>query len=182
MSVILIIAAAVFLLLSAFMIFRFARKQEKFYLKSTICITISLAVFLALKCLIPLEIPDYVMLFVILAIWIHLFLGYYLRLYRRFKMFDRLLHLYGSFSFSLLVYFITANLPIGAPSRLFRALYVLGWGIALGGIFEIAEYVMDRKNGSHTQRGLKDTDFDLLFDVVGSLAAGLAMYFFILPG
>lgn len=180
MSIAVTAAAALYAVSAAFLIVRFAKRNCRLFLKATISITAAFAVFIILKLVLWVFIPDFVMLLVILAVWIHLFLGYYIGLYIKSRVFDRLLHLFGSFSFALLAYYMTANISIGDPSKIFSALYTVGWGIALGGIFEIAEYFIDQKNGSHTQRGLKDTDFDLVFDAAGSLAAGLAMYFLIL--
>jgi hypothetical protein len=180
MGTVLILAITAFYLTEILIIVRFSRKQQAFYLKSAVTASVLLAVFLALHLLLRLKIPDYSIILVLIAVWIHHFLGYSVGLYGRTKMFDRLIHLYGAFSFALFFYFIVSNISRGNPSRLFAALFVVAWGIALGAIFEVGEYIIDQKNHTDTQKGLKDTDFDLVFDVLGSLAAGLAAYFFIL--
>ena len=46
-------------------------------------------------------------------------------------------------------------------------------GISLGCIYEIYEFILDSTTNSFNQHGLKDTNFDLISDVIGSLIAGI---------
>ena len=127
-------------------------------------------------------IPDYVMIFVIIAVFIHTFLGYFLNLYQRTKTFDHLMHAYGSFSYALLAYCTLVNFIAAPSSRLFTAIFVFTAGMALGVLVEIFEFVCDsnKRRALKLQKGLKDTNYDLIFDTIGSLCAGIFSYFILL--
>lgn len=61
--------------------------------------------------------------------------------------------------------------------RVFLALFILILGIALGAVHEILEFVADIRQNSHMQKGLKDTNLDIIFNVIGSVLAAVAAYF-----
>jgi uncharacterized membrane protein YjdF len=64
--------------------------------------------------------------------------------------------------------------------KLYAAIFVFSVGITIGAIFEIIEFTFDKAKHTKMQKGLKDTDLDLIFDVIGSVAAAIISYFFIL--
>jgi uncharacterized membrane protein YjdF len=96
-------------------------------------------------------------------------------------MFDRLLHCLGSFAFALLFYYIIIDLTKAQTSKIFMTIFVFVQGIALGTLFELLEYFKDKKNSIKAQKGLKDTNVDLLCDVIGSAFAAAVYCFFIIP-
>ena len=112
------------------------------------------------------------------------FCGYYLDLYNHSPyVFDRSLHAFGAFSFSLTAYCIIAGVTQPGGSLLFRALFVFCIGNTLGAVFELLEAAHDSKKNVPVkgQKGLQDTNMDMLFNAIGSLLAGVFSYFFPLP-
>jgi len=105
---------------------------------------------------------------------IHSFMGHYMRLYDTSLYFDKLLHIYGIFSFSLAAYSIIVGSPdISLNSKLWIFIAVSLCGIAIGTLFEIVEFTLDTVLKTQSQKGLLDTNLDLISDVIGALAAGL---------
>jgi len=51
--------------------------------------------------------------------------------------------------------------------------------MALGAVFELIEAAADAKNGTNNQRGLQDTNMDILGDLIGSLLAAVIVYLFL---
>ena len=127
------------------------------------------------------SVPPYITLLAMLAVFINCFCGYYLDLYNRSKVFDRYLHAYGSFSFALFVYCLIKNLFETGGSRAFQSLFVFAVGMTLGELFELIEASIDKKKGTNAQRGLKDTDTDMMGNLIGSLLASVFAYFFLFP-
>lgn len=105
---------------------------------------------------------------------IHSFLGHYMKLYDTSPYFDKLLHMFGIFAFSLAAYSIIAGSPnIRCNSKLWVFIIVVLCGIAIGAIFEIVEFTLDVVLKTQSQKGLLDTNLDLVSDVIGAIAAGL---------
>jgi len=58
--------------------------------------------------------------------------------------------------------------------KFYVSIFVATIGISLGCIFEIYEFILYSTINSNNQHGLKDTNFDLISDVIGSVIAGIA--------
>jgi len=56
---------------------------------------------------------------------------------------------------------------------LFIFLIVTAIGISLGTIFELLEFILDLILKEKNQFGLIDTDWDLFYDLIGALFAGI---------
>ncbi len=131
-----------------------------------------------------IDIPFLILIFCIIALLISSYFGYFRDYFNRPKHFDRYLHGYGTFTFSLLFYFFIINFVQSGGSNAFRALFILFLGIAIGAIYEIIEFHTDSKQKnlitgrSAMQKGLRDTDFDLIFNFMGSICGALFAYFF----
>jgi len=65
-------------------------------------------------------------------------------------------------------------------SKIYIAIFVTTLGITLGVFLEILEFVLDIIRKKNNQRGLLDTDFDLVYDVIGAILAGFISFFIIL--
>ena len=113
------------------------------------------------------------------AVFLHNIFCYYLKLYEISRVFDRYLHAFGAFTFALLVYFILGRFIEYGGSRTFLALYVLTLGVTVGTIFELFEFCMDIKEAANMQKGLRDTNTDMLFNLLGSFAAAVCAFFLI---
>lgn len=170
-------------IVSAFCIFSVVKlfsKKKKVYAKSALATYLFYtAVFLALW-IFNIKVPSYQLLLTMLTILGACFFGHYLECYTKSKTFDRYLHGFGSFSFSLLTYSVLSHFIETGGSLLFQALFVFLIGNTLGVIFELVEMRHDRKTRVKSQKGLIDTDMDMLFNLFGSILAGIFAYFWLL--
>ncbi len=157
-----------------YILFRFFKMRERALMKAVITPLLLYAAFFISAHFLHLRIPAAVMIFTILSVFSHTFLGFFLRLYGRSKTFDRFGHALGSFAFSQAAYFTLTSLFSEAIPKLFAAIVILALGVTLGVFVEIIEFVLDsrKKKELRLQKGLEDTDFDLIADVIGSSAAG----------
>ena len=123
-------------------------------------------------------VPGFVITCSVLTIIGHTFIGGFLDIYHKSISFDRYLHLFGSFSFSLLLFsFCDIN---AIAWGFYRFLFVSMLGNTLGIIFEIGEYFRDTfTQMPKCQHGLADTDLDIIFNFIGAVIAGfVSLYIF----
>lgn len=105
----------------------------------------------------------------------HTIIGEYFYAYKTTSFFDDALHMFGTFSFALFAYCLLITfikLQASSPA-VFTFILVLLLGISLGTIFELMEFFLDYFFNQLNQNGLKDTDLDLLFDLIGAIFAGI---------
>jgi len=103
------------------------------------------------------------------------FFGYYLELYARSVVFDKILHAFGTYAFSLFIYILVVQLVKNPINRPLKFILVICLGISIGATYEILEFLTDRF--SHpplaSQPSLLDTDLDLIGDVIGAVGAAI---------
>ncbi len=162
-----------FVAAEVFTIIRYVKKKESKCVKFTAVPAGFFLAYLLALCIFRISIPYLVLTLAAITVFLHTVMGLYLDMYHRVKYFDRCLHAFGSFSFALLIYLTLSSITAPGGSMLFRAVFIAALGIAAGAVFEIIEFLNDQKNKTKMQRGLKDTDFDIIFDVVGSVAAAI---------
>lgn len=139
-----------------------------------------------LEIFIPPEFEVLTIAFVFAAI----FLGEMRGFYQRFWWWDMALHttsggLLGIFGF-LLVYVLNANPRIELDLRPgFVALFAFCFALAVGSLWEIFEFAMDKLAGFNMQKpmlgdpsGLTDTMWDLIVDALGAVAIAAAGYYY----
>jgi VanZ family protein len=92
--------------------------------------------------------------------------------------FDRYMHALGSFSYGLLIYFTLAALIPGSLSPVWAAILTGALGETFGVLIEHFEFAADVHGKSPTrhQKGLRDTNFDLIANTIGSILAGVYAY------
>lgn len=152
----------------------FMKRKDKILIHETITSFIAMSVYLYLENYFKYEIPTYIIALCLLTIVLNKFGGCLLMLYYKSKTYDRYLHALGAFSFSLLAYkTLLAFSGEVIKSSVFKAAIVFSLGMALAGSFEITEYLSDRFRNTYNQHGLKDTDFDLIANFVGSVIAAI---------
>jgi len=173
-------AYALFVLTEAYIAVQFAKSGKKIFLRETLSLLIGFSAAAAARFLFWPGIPLYALALAMAVLFAHSFCGNFLSLYLKSKWFDRALHAFGSFSFALLLYFIIASVFESGGSKPFRALFILFLGTGSGSFFEIFEYSCDRKQDLKMQKGLKDTVFDMVFNLIGSFAAAVFAGFFVL--
>jgi len=175
-----IVALSLYCILEILILIRLRSKNKTVAFKST-AISFGLFLILAfLRLFFNLILPYYILLLTIIILVLNSYVGYYLNLYNKSKVFDRYLHAFGSFTFSLLFYYLLSNFMDYGGSETYRTLFIFLLGIALGSLYEVIEYVSDRKNTTKMQKGLKDTNLDNVGNIVGSLVSAVLAYWLIL--
>ncbi len=99
-------------------------------------------------------------------------------LYRIFPWFDEALHAYNFFALTLLlaVYAYGAVLTGGREHGFLLVLTITAFGLALGALWEMAEFAYDRLLGAPSVILRKfDTILDMILDTAGGLVAGLVL-------
>lgn len=182
MPIWIIISFIVVSALCIFSIIKLFSQNKKPYAKQARSTYIIYAVIFFAVWIFNIDVPAYQLLLSMLTILGSCFFGHYLEFYTKSKTFDRYLHGFGSFSFSLLTYCILDDYISTGGSVLFRAIFFFLLGNTLGVLFEFLEMMHDakKKKEPKSQKGLRDTDMDMIFNMIGSLLAGIFAYFWIL--
>lgn len=103
-------------------------------------------------------------------------LGYALSLYR-LPWFDEAVHGFTLFALTVLAaWLLRGQLPSTRHAVAFVAIVTV-FGLGLGALWEIAEWVYDSFSAGDTIRGKQDTMTDLVLDTAGALAAALLLMF-----
>lgn len=176
-----IISFIIFLCILIPCIIKLYRQKEIVRAKATASTCVFYALLFISIFLFQLQVPYWAILLTMVAAFASGFCGQYLQMYYRSIVFDRYLHVYGAFSFSLLFFYLLGHFLEMGGSPLFLAIFVFLLGNTLGVIFELLEFSHDMKptNTSKSQHGLKDTDTDMLFNLIGSIIAAVLVYFIV---
>lgn len=179
-----ILMISIFTLFEVFIIYKYLAAKKYGKIIENAAIYIVIVFFLCLEGKLRLQIQDFVIVFFIITVLGHTFVGKYFDIYHKSKTYDRYLHLFGSFTFSLLAYSILASVfkPISSPA-VYVAIYVAALGISIAVIFELLEFAIDKvakkEKYQKNQHGLADTNFDMLFNGIGAVIAALvSVYLF----
>ena len=99
--------------------------------------------------------------------------GQYLEYYITSTVFDKVLHAFGTYAFSLFFYIRTLQLLKHPLTRSFTFIFVFCLGTSFGALYEIMEFIVDTttKPSFPGQLSLYDTDMDLVADMCGAAAA-----------
>ena len=102
--------------------------------------------------------------------------GYALDLYARFWWFDRILHACTIFAITLWLGLFVCNRALrDGPGRgALIVLMVASVGLAIGALWEVAEWGFDRIAPGDVIKGKHDTIIDIVMDTLGALLAGVA--------
>lgn len=162
--------------MEAYIIYKYSKSKKYGLIVGNAVVYIILLLYLCYKDVLQLRVYDFITVFLIITIFGHTYVGEYCGIYHKSKKYDRFLHLFGSFTFSLFAYSIIESLvkPV-SYSKVYVAIFVATLGITIGVLFELIEFVFDKlAKYEKNQHGLADTDFDLIFNVIGSILAGVA--------
>ena len=118
-------------------------------------------------------------LLITLAIFLHMFLGETLMFYERIEQWDTVLHLFSTAVISLLAFMIVYTFHYTKKLRLSIPLvgfFTVIFAMFVGSLWEILEYVVDVVFKTSAQKGLPDTMWDLIYDLLaGVIVACLGM-------
>ena len=126
----------------------------------------------------PLELD----LLVTFALYLHIVLGEWARFYHNIKGYDWIVHYVGTAVVSILAFLLTYTLHYTRKLRLtlpFIAFFTVIFALAMGTLWEITEFTVDRFFGYDTQKGLNNTMWDLIFDLIGGVTTALLGVFYI---
>jgi hypothetical protein len=101
--------------------------------------------------------------------------GYYFNYYATSFVFDKILHLFGTYALALFAYILVLQMLNQPVSRSVKAVLVISLGLSIGASYEILEFLVDHFANPviPSQPSLLDTDLDLICDSLGAiLAAG----------
>lgn len=119
-------------------------------------------------------IPRYILIVIFISLSAHTVGGQLLNLYVKSNVFDKYLHVFGTYSFVLLVYFFLRieDIPLTKRARYFITIMI---GVSLGTSYELVEFATDYflKPAVPAQHSLLDTNLDLLADLVGAVLASI---------
>jgi hypothetical protein len=102
--------------------------------------------------------------------------GYFLNLWSQFGWYDEVVHTYTTFALTLVlgIYLYGAVLTGALDHGFLLVLTIAGVGLAVGALWEIAEWAYDQWFAQgNAIKGKMDTIIDLILDTVGALIAGM---------
>ncbi len=101
--------------------------------------------------------------------------GYMFNLYDQFWWFDEVLHSYTIFAVTLLLGLLAYGVVLTGHDNhhLLLVLMIASIGLAIGGLWEVAEWAYDQATAPNSILGKTDTIIDLIMDSVGAVGAGL---------
>lgn len=127
-----------------------------------------------------LYVGTYIKITVIATLIAHTLFGNYIGFYDKSIVFDKILHLYGTYSFALFLYALLCfSVKEISCLNIYRFMLIISLGMALGSIFEIIEFIGDLIFNPKRpfQNNLQDTNLDLIFNTAGALLAGLHLIY-----
>ncbi len=127
--------------------------------------------------LLPIEFDMIIVGFIIAAV----FLGEVGDTYEKFWWWDGVLHFISgailAFAGYLALYTLYHQGKLKGVSPLLIAVFTFSFGLALGALWEIFEFVVDQNFGTNMQKnGLHDTMWDLIVDAIGALIVAYLGY------
>lgn len=181
---VLIPAAVLFTVLQALAVRKNFYSREYVFMAENIFLCAAVDLLIAFNSRFPYPFHPVILVCLAVSVAGDTFLGKTRDLYHLSISYDRAVHLLVCFSFALLVYGAFRNLFGPVRPDYYLPVVVVTAGMSVGVLFEIFEFAMDarpkKKRMPKRQHGLTDTDFDLLFDAIGSLLAGIAARFLFL--
>ncbi len=115
-------------------------------------------------------------LLITLALFLHIFLGEWFMFYERLWIWDKVLHVYGSAVVAILAFMTVYTLHYTKKLRLtipFVGFFTVIFALAMGAVWEIIEFSVDAVFSLTTQKGLQDTMWDLINDLVGGIVVAV---------
>lgn len=163
----------IFVVLQGSLVLAFTAKKQYFSVVGALSVLLFYLLFMIYENKISTYITAFVRVSVIISLLSNNFLGEYLGLYESSFLFDKILHIFGTFSFSVYIFTIAENK--GYLKKLERPIVfilILFLGTFLGTMFEIGEYICDVIFKTKNQGSLADTNLDMICNTLGAALAG----------
>ncbi|MEE8575335.1 MAG: hypothetical protein V3T30_07975 [Thermodesulfobacteriota bacterium] len=120
--------------------------------------------------------PFEIDLLVTLAIFLHIYLGEELMFYERIGFWDAILHFFNTSVISLLGFMIVYTLHYTHKLRFtipMFGFFTVIFALSMGVIWEILEFLVDSIFHTTAQKGLADTMWDLIFDLIAGIVVAI---------
>lgn len=164
-----------FLTIQMVLMFELSRQGQDSYTRSVLITTCLWSIYTFLEARYGFYMNTYVRVMVVITIVFDGLFGCYLDLYTKSSIFDKMLHAFGTYAFSLFAYVLVVQLLKHPVHSLFKFILVVSLGVSLGAFYEILEFLTD--TFSHpmpiSQPSLLDTNLDLIGDVIGANFAAI---------
>lgn len=150
------------------------------YIKDVVLTIIVAALYIFIEARYSIYVSSYVRICAILLISAHNFTGKYLDFYLTSTFFDKVLHVFGTYTAVLFFFSIMSQLmEISFNSKINKFVFLVLLGVSLGAIFEILEFAADVLLNPRipNQADLTDTNLDMISDLIGALAAAFHVSF-----
>ena len=162
-----------FFVIQLVIMFGLARQGHFDYIRSVMVTTCLWVVYTFVEARYGLYMNNYVRVLIVISLLSDAFFGYYLDLYATSSIMDKILHVFGTYAFSLLAYVLVIQLLNNPVKKSFKFILVLCLGLSIGAVYEILEFLTDTI--CHpvlvSQPSLLDTDLDLIGDILGAVLA-----------
>lgn len=115
-------------------------------------------------------------LLITLSLFLHTFLGEGMDFYKTIERYDKVLHVYGTAVVAIIAFIIVYTMHYTKKVRLSVPLigfFTVTFAMAVGGLWEIGEFTVDKLFDRHTQDGLDDTMYDMINDLVGGVVVAV---------
>jgi uncharacterized membrane protein YjdF len=167
--------SVLFFAIQLVLIFELARSGQASYARSVMATAFLWGMYTFLEARYGFYMNTYIRTIVIISLLSDSFFGSYLDFYTTSFIFDKILHVFGSYSFSLFAYILVVQLLNYPVNRSFKFILIVSLGLSIGAFYEILEFLTDTI--SHptpiSQPSLLDTDLDLLGDLIGAIIAAV---------
>lgn len=111
---------------------------------------------------------------IVLSLYLHIF-GQF-GLYEMYPGYDKIGHFLGSVTVALLGFasvVIMDRFSKIKPNKMQVLFFIIIFTMAIGALWEIGEFTLDKTLATRAQDGLDDTMFDLIFDLLGAVFISL---------
>lgn len=165
-----------FLVMQTVVFVQFFINGKQHYYAGVIATTILYLLLLYLEKRGTLKITGFVRACIVITVTAHHYLGENYDLYLKSVFFDKLLHVFGTYSFTIFFFqIINQNEWITFSSKKGRFINVTALGLSIGTLFEILEFILDKSFNPAVpyQSGLYDTNLDLISDFIGAIISAL---------
>lgn len=164
-----------FFVIQLILMFDLSRQGQDSYARSIMATTCFWAIYEFLEARYRFYMHTYVKFLAVLTLLLDGFFGIYLDLYTTSSIFDKILHVFGTYAFSLFAYVLVVQLFKYPFHLAFKFILIVSLGVSLGTFYEILEFLTD--TFLHpipiSQPSLIDTDLDLIGGTVGAVCAAI---------
>jgi hypothetical protein len=174
-----ILLTSIFLVIQCLTFVGYINRHVYKHLMGLIVFTLVFLAYTYIKVKFNIYMRPYITIFVILTVLGTNLGGDYFGLYTKSVTYDKLLHIIGTYAFSLFFYTIISQFFPTTSLNIWREfVFIILIGAAFGMAFELMEFFSDVvfRPVIPNQSDLLDTDLDMINDLVGAVLAAIHLY------